>query len=123
MPSYKHLPYAIFRRPVGGVGDAGRFLHMIMEGDATQMGLGVPAKSITLINHGPGILYYQISSNGQDVAVTDGIDSGQGKAYQPQESVYSAVVAVWSDNAATTYSLMATPGDWTDEELAEIIGG
>ena len=123
MVSYRRVQYSVYRQAVGGIGDAGLHRHMIMEGDLSQSGLGVPAKSFVITNHGPGILYYQISSNGIDSGVVDGIDSGQGKGYEPTEKVAAAVIAVWSDNAATTYSLIATPGEWTDEELAEVMAG
>ncbi len=120
---YKHIPFAIFRVSVGGVGDAGLHKYNIMDGDQSQSGLGVPAKALTIINHGPGVLYYQISSNGVDVSVIDGLDSGQGKAYQTNEGVCVAILTIYSDNAATVFSFVATPGEWTDEELAEVLGG
>ena len=123
MPYYRHVPFAVFRMMVGGVGDAGLKKYNIMDGDMSQSGLGVPAKSISIINHGPGVLYYQISSNGSDVSVVDGIDSGQGKVYQPQEGVYTAIISITSDNANTVFSLVASPGEWTDEELADLMGG
>ncbi len=120
---YKRIPFAIFRIPVGGVGDAGLHKYNIMEGDSSQSGLGVPAKALTIVNHGPGVLYYQISSNGIDVSVIDGLDSGQGKSYQTNEGVCVAILTIYSDNAATIFSFVATPGEWTDEELAEVLGG
>jgi hypothetical protein len=107
----------------GGIGDAGLRRYDIMNGDVSQSGLGVPAKSITIINHGAGILYYQISSNGIDLSVVDGIDSGQAKIYSPEEGVYTSVISMYSDNAATVFSFIATPGIWTDEELIDLLGG
>ena len=93
----------------------------IMNGEDGLAGLGVPAKAITIMNHGPGILYYQISSNGRDVSVVDGIDSGQGKGYPAEEAVYVGVISLYSDNAATTFSINASPGVWTEEELIELM--
>ncbi len=120
---YKRIPFAIFRIAVGGVGDAGLHKYHIMDGDQSQSGLGVPAKALTIVNHGPGVLYYQISSNGVDVSVIDGLDSGQGKAYQTNEGICAAILTLYSDNAATVFSFVATPGEWTEEELAEVLGG
>ena len=120
---YKHVPFSVYRLAVGGVGDAGLHKYNIMDGDASQSGLGVPAKALTIVNHGPGILYYQISSNGRDVSVIDGLDSGQAKAYQTTEGIYTAILTLYSDNAATIFSFVATPGEWTEEELAEVLGG
>jgi hypothetical protein len=123
MPNYRHVPFSVFRKAFGGVGDAGLKKYDIMNGDSSQSGLGVPAKSLTIINHGPGIIYYQISSNGNDLGVVDGVESGQGKIFQPQESVYTAQISLYSDNGATLFSLIATPGEWTDEELIAVLGG
>lgn len=123
MPSYRHTPFSVYRQVVGGVGDAGLHRYDVMNGDISQSGLGVPAKSITIVNHGAGILYYQLSSNGIDVSVVDGIDSGQAKIFTPDEGIYTMVISLYSDNAATLFSFMATPGIWTDEELADLFGG
>lgn len=123
MPIYRHVPFSVFRKAFGGTFDAGARKYDIMNGDSSQSGLGVPAKSITLLNHGPGIIYYQISSNGIDFGEVDGIDSGQGKVFQPQESVYTAQIYLYTDNAGTVFSLCAAPGEWTDAELFEILGG
>lgn len=123
MPNYRHVPFSVFRKAFGDVGDAGLKKYDIMNGDSSQSGLGVPAKSLTIINHGPGIIYYQISSNGNDLGVVDGVESGQGKIFQPQESVYTAQISLYSDNGATLFSLIATPGEWTDEELIAVLGG
>lgn len=118
---YRHVPFAIFRQVCGGIGEAGLKRYDIMNGEDGLAGLGVPAKAITIMNHGPGILYYQLSSNGRDVSVVDGIDSGQGKAYPSDEAIYTAVVSVYSDNAATSFSIMASPGVWTEEEFIELM--
>jgi len=123
MPIYRHVPFAVYRQVFGGIGDAGLRRYDIRNGDVSQSGLGVPAKSITIINHGAGILYYQISSNGIDISVVDGIDSGQAKIYSPEEGVYTSVISMYSDNAATVFSFIATPGIWTDEELIDLLGG
>ncbi len=123
MPIYRHVPFSVFRKAFGGTYDAGLKKYDIMNGDSSQSGLGVPAKSLTIMNHGPGIIYYQISSNGSDLGVVDGIESGQGRSFQPQESVYTAQISLYTDNAGTIFSLIATPGEWTDEELIEILGG
>jgi len=123
MPTQRHIPFAVFRQSMGGVGDAGAKKYDIVNGDSSQSGLGVPAKSIVIINHGPGILFYQISSNIEDVSVVDGIDSGQGKAYATDEGVYTATIQLYSDNAATIFSMVASPGIWTDDEIAELYGG
>lgn len=40
------------------------------------------------MNPGPGILYYQISSDSRDVSVVDGIDSGPVKDIHAEEAVY-----------------------------------
>ena len=121
MLQYRHVPFAIFRQVCSGGGEAGLHRYDIMKGEDGLAGLGVPAKAITIMNHGPGILYYQLSSNGRDVSVVDGIDSGQGKAYPPEEAVYTSVVSVYSDNAATSFSIMASPGVWTEEEFIELM--
>lgn len=121
--NYKRIPFAEYRKSIGGVGDAGLHKYNIMDGDSSQSGLGVPAKALTIVNHGPGVLYYQISSNGVDISVVDGIDSGQGKAYQTDEGICTAILSLYSDNAATVFSFVATPGIWTEEELAEVLGG
>ena len=121
MLKYRHVPFAIYRQACGGVGEAGLKRYNIMNGDDGLAGLGVPAKAITILNHGPGILYYQISSNGRDVSVVDGIDSGEGKGYSAQEEVYTAVISIYSDNAATLFSIIAAPGLWTEEELIELM--
>lgn len=120
---YKRIPFSVYRNIVGGIGDAGLHKYNIMDGDSSQSGLGVPAKSLTIVNHGPGVLYYQISSNGIDVSVIDGLDSGQAKAFQTDEGICTAILTMYSDNAATVFSFVATPGIWTEEELAEVLGG
>ena len=121
MLKYRHVPFAVYRQVCGGVGEAGLKRYDIMNGEDGLAGLGVPAKAITIMNHGPGILYYQISSNGRDVSVVDGIDSGQGKGYPAEEAVYVGVISLYSDNAATTFSINASPGVWTEEELIELM--
>ena len=121
MLNYRHVPFAVFRQQCGGVGEAGLKRYDIMNGEDGLAGLGVPAKAITIMNVGPGILYYQISSNGRDVSVVDGIDSGQGKGYPAEEAVYVGVISLYSDNAATTFSINASPGVWTEEELIELM--
>jgi hypothetical protein len=123
MPNYRHVQFSVFRKAFGGAFDAGLKKYDIMNGDSSQSGLGVPAKSITILNHGPGIIYYQISSNGSDLGVVDGIDSGQGKVFQPQEGVYTAQISLYTDNAGTIFSMIATPGEWTDAELLAVLGG
>lgn len=55
---YRHVQFSVFRRAFGGVGEAGLQQFNIMNGDNGLSGLGVPAKSITIMNHGPGIVYY-----------------------------------------------------------------
>lgn len=121
--NYRRIPFAVYRVMVGGVSDAGLHKYNIMDGDSSQSGLGVPAKALTIINHGPGVLYYQISSNGTDVSVIDGLDSGQAKSYQTNEGVCTSILSLYSDNAATIFSFVATPGEWTEAELAEVLGG
>lgn len=121
--NYRRIPFAVYRVMVGGIGDAGLHKYNVMDGDSSQSGLGVPAKALTIINHGPGVLYYQISSNGIDVSVIDGLDSGQAKSYQTNEGVCTAILTLYSDNAATVFSFVATPGEWTEDELAEVLGG
>lgn len=121
--NYRRIPFAVYRVAVGGVGDAGLHKYNIMDGDSSQSGLGVPAKALTIINHGPGVLYYQVSSNGVDISVIDGLDSGQAKSYQTNEGVCTAILSLYSDNAATIFSFVATPGEWTEDELAEVLGG
>jgi hypothetical protein len=118
---YRHVQFSVFRRAFGGVGEAGLQQFNIMNGDNGLSGLGVPAKSITIMNHGPGIVYYQLSSNGYDFGSVDGIDSGQGKAYAADESVYTAIINLFTDNAATTFSITAAPGEWTEEEFTELM--
>jgi hypothetical protein len=123
MPRYSHVPFSVYRQSFGGIGDAGLKRYDVMQGDSSQSGLGVPAKSIAIVNHGAGILYYQISSNGIDISVVDGIDSGQAKIFSPDEGIYTQIITLYSDNAATVFSFIATPGIWTDEELADLFGG
>jgi hypothetical protein len=120
---YRHVQFSVFRQTFGGVGEAGLQQFNIMAGDNGLSGLGVPAKSFTIMNHGPGIVYYQISSNGYDFGAVDGIDAGQGKAFASNESVYAAIINLYTDNAATTFSITAAPGEWTEEEVLELMEG
>ena len=54
MLNYRHVPFAVFRQQCGGVGEAGLKRYDIMNGEDGLAGLGVPAKAITIMNHGLG---------------------------------------------------------------------
>ena len=121
MLNYRHVPFAVFRQQCGGVGEAGLKRYDIMNGEDGLAGLGVPAKAITILNYGPGILYYQISSNGRDISVVDGIDPSQDKGYAVHDGIYIAVISMFSDDPDTTFSIIAIPGIWTEDEYIELM--
>jgi hypothetical protein len=91
-----------------------------MVGDKTQ-GLGVPAKSIAIRNHGGGSglneLYFTFSENGKYWGATATIEAGQSELYDSSDNCIFWSVLLWPSNKNMKFSLRATPGYWQDSEL------
>ena len=86
-------------------------------------GFGVPAKSLVIENHGGGAgynyLYVKTSCNGKDWDTTNRLMPDAYENYLLEEAIYYKAL-IWSSNAKCRFSLIATPGVWTSDELKEI---
>jgi len=116
---YNRTRYVVNRYEfqVGGDGDS-YFCNFV---DDSRQGFGVPAKSLMIQNHGGGAgdnyLYYRtihdkIGSSPPAILAPDEFIN-----YQLGETLFWAIL-LWSSNANLVFSLDATPGEWTDAEIA-----
>jgi hypothetical protein len=80
-----------------------------------HQGFGVPAKSLTIFNHGGGagsnLIYYKISRNGDSFSRKHSIDPDAGVNYLLGETVIYGLM-IWASNANCSFSFVATPGEW-----------
>lgn len=101
-------------------GGSDDFYLLDIVGDSSQ-GLGCPAKSMALRNHGGGsglnILYFTFSENGKYWGKIGSIEAGQSEVYDASDNCIFWSMILWASNANMKFSLRATPGYWTDAEL------
>lgn len=101
----------------GGEGDV---LVLDLVNDPSQ-GLGVPAQSLLIMNHGGGAgnnyLYYRTSVDGDgwDKLVT--ILPDRTEEYEPADGQVISQLMLWASNANLQVSVRATPGEWTLKKL------
>lgn len=115
--------YVIERHKIANAGESNA-LSIDIVNDPRQ-GLGVPAKSLVIINHGGGagrsLLHFSITDDGVLWDTSSTISPGMAEEYSVLDNIVVAMVRIWSDSPGTTFSLRATPGQWTYEELKEYI--
>ena len=115
----RRSPYIInkYKFVTGGEQD---FLLLDIVGDKSQ-GLGCPAKSIAIRNHGGGSglndLHYVFSENGKYWGARSSIEAGQSEIYDSSDNCIFWSILFWSSNANLQFSMRATPGYWTKPEL------
>ena len=105
----------------GGDGDV-IFCNFI--GDESQ-GFKVPAKSLSIQNHGGGAgynyLYYRTIHTSLGTSKQKRLRPDEYINYQLGEAIFYGVL-LWSSNANLEFSLDATPGEWDDREVEEFVG-
>lgn len=84
-------------------------------------GLGTPAKSLAIINHGKGAgqnrLYFRYSEDGRYWGDIDYIEAGRAEIYDTSDNCIFWSVHLWGTNANMSFSLRAVPGYWSKPEL------
>ncbi len=119
---YRHNPYVVnaYQFLIGGAGD----LFEIDFVKDRKQGFGVPAKSIVVYNlggaYGTDYLYVKYSSDNQRYSPELGLFSGQRLVVEPADGVMITNAMVWAESLGTAFTLVATPGIWTDQELSDL---
>jgi hypothetical protein len=89
-----------------------------------RQGFGVPAKSMSIQNHGGGagdnLIYYRTTYDGSKFSKTMILYPDMFVNYYLGETIFYGVL-VWASNANCRFSLDATPGEWTEKEAAKYI--
>lgn len=102
---------------IGGVGDS---YPVDFVNDPSQ-GLGVPAKSLLIINHAGGsgynLLHFKLTENGSDWDGESTVEPGTNESYAPEDNCVFMGAVFWVDDPHVRFSIRATPGEWTLEEL------
>ena len=118
---YNRSRYVVSRYEFQHGGDGDSYLCNFV-GDSRQA-FGVPAKSLMIQNHaggaGDNYLYFRTIHDktlGSSPPAVLGPDEFIN--YQLGETVFWAVL-LWASNANLVFSLDATPGEWTDAEIAQ----
>jgi hypothetical protein len=105
---------------LGGDGDV---LMCDFVNDARQ-GFHVPAKSLSIQNHGGGsgwnYIYYKTTHDGRVWSKTTRLLPDAFKNYMLGETVFYACL-IWSSNSNCMVSVDATPGDWDEKEAKPYI--
>jgi hypothetical protein len=105
------------------VGTKSELIQANFESDKDQ-GFGVPAKALTIINHGGGTnghyLHIQHSEDHHSWCHEFRIYDGERFFIRPEHGIWIAEAKVWADSIGTVCSIHAAPGIWSDFELAEL---
>ena len=121
--SYRRGKFVVDRHEftVGGEGDA---LVLDFVNDKLQ-GLGVPAKSLLLMNHGGGAgdneLYFRTSEDGSGWDKKATILNDRTEEYAVADGQVISQLICWASNANLQVSIRATPGVWTLTELRRYV--
>lgn len=102
------VPYIISRYTFTAAGDSGRKIADVAT-DPTQ-GFMAPGKSCVIENHGPGTLYFVISSDGSHFSDSGSLTAGQVESYEYRDGVDIHTVIFWASAAGTIMSFRAVPG-------------
>lgn len=88
-------------------------------------GLGVPAKSFTVINYGGGggynILYFSTSENGIAWDRRSMLLPNTAETYDVGDNVIVSQIKLWATNAMLRFAVRATPGEWSISELKRYV--
>lgn len=105
----------MFEFTLGGDGDV-LFCDFVRD---RRQGFHVPAKSLSIQNHGGGAgfnyIYYRTTHDGDSWSKTSRLLPDAFKNYMLGETVFYGCM-VWSSNANCMVSIDATPGEWTEKE-------
>lgn len=92
-------------------------------GDESQ-GFKVPAKSMSIQNHGGGagdnFIYYRTIHSHLGTSKQLRLRPDEYTNYQLGEALFFGVL-VWSSNANCRFSLDATPGEWEEKDVDDFI--
>lgn len=118
---YNRTRFVVSRYEFQRGGDADTYLCNFVSDE--RQGFGVPAKSLMIQNHGGGagsnFLYYRtIHTNKFGSAPPATLEPDGFINYQLGETIFFAVL-IWAANAKVRFSIDATPGEWTDTEVAD----
>lgn len=120
---YRHGKYSLDRYEfvTGGEGD---IITIDFVNDTLQ-GLGVPAKSLLIINHaggaGDNYLYFKTSEDGSGWDKTSVVLPDRTEEYSQADGQVISQLMLWSSNANLRVSVRATPGIWTLTELRQYL--
>lgn len=120
---YRHGKFSIDRYEflTGGEGDV-LVLNFV---DDPAQGLGVPAQSLLIMNHGGGAgnnyLYYRTSEDGSGWDKLSTILPDRTEEYTPADGQVFSQAMFWSSNASLRVSVRATPGEWTLGKLRQYL--
>lgn len=116
---YRRNPFVINRYSfkVGGPND----LYQVDFINDRKQGFGVPAKSLVVHNIGGGIggdyLHIQFAEKKQYFSPEVTLYEGERLIIKPEDGNVISYAIVWADSQALSFSLVATPGIWTWNEL------
>ena len=119
---YRRNPFIINRYSftLGGAND----LYQIDFINDRKQGFGVPAKSLVIANIGGGVagdyLHLQYAEQKQHFSPEISLYEGERLIVKPDDGVIISYMIIWGDSAALAFSLVATPGIWTYQELVNL---
>jgi hypothetical protein len=119
---YRHNPFIINRYSftLGGPND----LYQIDFINDRKQGFSVPAKSLVVVNIGGGVagdyLHLQYAEKKQHFSPEISLYEGERLIVKPDDGVIISYMILWSDSANLAFSLVATPGIWTWQELVNL---
>jgi len=119
--SHRHQPYVINRYSFvrGGAND----LYQIDFINDRRQGFGVPAKSVVVRNDGGGVgsdyLHVQYAEYKHYYTPDLSLYEGEALVIKPDDGVLVSNMLIWADSARLSFSLVATPGQWSNKELKD----
>lgn len=106
---------------IGGIGDS----YPVDFVNDPSRGLGVPAKSLLIKNHaggaGENLLHFKLTENGVDWDDETIVEPDTTEVYDVNDNCVFMGAVFWADDPFLRFSIRATPGSWTLEELRKYI--
>lgn len=91
-----------------------------------SQGFGVPARSFYIENLGGGeglnYIYFQTTETGKYWSRVSTLLPDSYENNVLNEAVFYGV-RVWASNARCMFSLVAAPGEWSDDEIRQVVSG